>query len=245
MDSANHSVDMAGGGEQDAAASNTPTVQDWSRGSAELRFAAEALPVREDLRRIALRYTRNAHDAEDLIQETYLRAWTHFTSFESGTNVRAWMARIMGHIWIDMHRRATRRPQETLFESWDGHAAHSMDVAQSAEAVALQRQGDDSLKECIARLPKSFQAVVFYADVCQFPISEIAAIERIPVGTATSRLYRARRRLRSQLTSNGEVIVADVHGGTHGDEGAAPSRQVGVQTTSGPTEGTTAVTRRH
>ncbi|WP_157895617.1 RNA polymerase sigma factor [Mycolicibacterium vaccae] len=232
MDSANHSVDVAGGGEQDVAASNTPTGQDRSRGSVEQRFSAEAIPVREDLLRIAFRYTGNTYDAEVLIQETYLRAWTSFSSFESGTNVLAWMARIMRHIWIDMHRRATRRPQETLVGSWDGHAAHGVDVAQSAEAVALQRHGDDSLKECIAGLPRSFQTVVFYADVCQYPISEVAAIERIPVGTAASRLHRARRHLRSQLTSNGDVVVSDVPGDSRGGAGTAPTHHVGVHATS-------------
>lgn len=172
--------------------------------AAEVRFAIAALPLRADLLRTASRYTRNRYDAEDLVQETYARAWTRIETFQPGSNMRAWMSRIMVSIWIDMYRRSTRGVSETPVGSlWEEHSAHGLTATPSAEDVWLQNHADPALEHCLGTLPMPAQAVVFYADVCQLSLKDVAAIERIPLGTVMSRRHRAHRHLRAQLIAGG------------------------------------------
>ena len=178
-----------------------------SREAAELRFASDALPLREELLRIARRYAPNIHDAEDLVQETYVKAWLAFESCTPGYNLRAWMLRIMVNTWIDNHRKTQRRPQEVLAGSVTDEDL-SIDrpgycLSPSAEETALETMPNDLLRQSIHSLPAALQSALFYADVCQFPVRQIAEIECIPMGTVMSRLYRARRRLRSALSETG------------------------------------------
>jgi RNA polymerase sigma-70 factor (ECF subfamily) len=184
-----------------------------STDSARIRaFEQEALPLREELGRAARRYTHNAHDAEDLVQETYAKAWAGFGSFDPGTNLRAWMFRIMVNAWISSHRRSERRPREILTESFtdaqlvaDSSGLHT---APSAESQALRILPNGDLRRAFQTLPATLQSVVYYADICQLAYREVADIERIPLGTVMSRLHRARRQLRSALGGDASSCAA-------------------------------------
>ena len=149
-------------------------------------FESEALPLRDELGRAARRYAKNAHDAEDLVQETFAKAWAGFGSFDPGTNLRAWMFRIMVNTWISAHRRAERRPRETLTESFtDAQLAtdsRRFDASPAAEVMALQRIPDEDLRRAVQALDPSLQRVVHYADLCQLSYREIAEIEANSAG---------------------------------------------------------------
>lgn len=185
------------------------TEPDPSRVS---RFERDALALRDELGRAARRYTANAHDAEDLVQETYIRAWAGFDSFQPGSNLRAWMFRIMVNTWISAHRRSERRPRETLTDSITDAQLMAESgrrhTAPSAEAQALQWLPNDDLARAFQSLPESLQSAVYYAYVCQLAYQEIADLQRIPVGTVMSRLHRARRQLRAALQSDADTCAA-------------------------------------
>jgi RNA polymerase sigma-70 factor, ECF subfamily len=179
------------------------------------RFERQTLPLRQELERAAYRYTRNVHDAEDLLQETFVKAWAGYGSFDPDTNLRAWMFRIMVNNWISSHRRTERRPKEALTDSFTdaqlgAHSARSVGLP-SAEVQALQQMPNDRIRNALQTLTQDLQAIVYYADVCQFAYKEIAAIEGIPVGTVMSRVHRARRQLRVALCD-----VAAEHGHAQG-----------------------------
>jgi RNA polymerase sigma-70 factor (ECF subfamily) len=186
-----------------------------SRPHLSERFIAEALPLRPQLARAARGYTKNAQDAEDLVQETYAKAWAAYASFDTGTNLRAWMFRIMVNTWISTHRRAERRPQESLTDSFTDSqlAAEWSPALSSAESQALRRLPNHDIARAMSTLPETLQAVVYHADICQLPYREIAAIEGIPLGTVMSRLHRARRQLRAALCETARA---------HGCEGCGP-----------------------
>jgi RNA polymerase sigma-70 factor (ECF subfamily) len=165
-------------------------------------FERGVLPLRPELQRVARRYTGNAHDAEDLVQETLAKAWSGFGSFDPGTNLRAWLFRIMVNSWISSHRRAERRPKEALTDVYtDAQLAEDRSaVHPSAELEALQGLPDGRLRHAFAALPASLALAVYYADVCQYAYKEIAEIEGIPLGTVMSRIHRARKQLRLALS---------------------------------------------
>jgi RNA polymerase sigma-70 factor (ECF subfamily) len=165
-------------------------------------FERGVLPLRPELERVARRYTGNVHDAEDLVQETLAKAWSGYGSFDPGTNLRAWLFRIMVNTWISSHRRTQRRPKESLTDAFtdaqlaeDRYAVHP-----SAELEALQDLPDGRLRHAFAALPTSLALAVYYADVCQYAYKEIAEIQGIPVGTVMSRIHRARKQLRLALS---------------------------------------------
>jgi RNA polymerase sigma-70 factor, ECF subfamily len=180
--------------------SSWPTNSADDRGA---RFERDAVALRRELERAAYRYTRNVHDAEDLLQETFMRAWAGYGSFDPDTNLRAWMFRIMRNTWISSHRRVQCRPTEALTPSFTDAqlGAESMRAGAhpSAEVKALQAIPDDRLRNALQALPHALQAIIYYADVCQFAYKDIAEIEGIPVGTVMSRVYRAHRQLRPAL----------------------------------------------
>lgn len=174
-----------------------------TRGRLERRFASEALPLHGELLRTARRYTMNVHDAEDLVQETFVKAWLRYESCTPGSNTRAWMTRIMVNIWIDDYRKARRRPTVVLTGS-DADTSFPIEGQRgftdpSAEETALGQLPNDHLVQGIRSLPALLQSVLFYADVSQLPMRTIAEIEGVPVGTVGSRLHRARHQLRSAL----------------------------------------------
>ena len=174
-------------------------------------FEREVLPLWAELERAARRYTRNSYDADDLVQETMAKAWAGFESFEPGSNLRAWMHRIMVNTWISAHRRSERRPQEWLTDSFTdmqlAAANGRIGNVPSAEERALEWWPDTDIRQAFEALPNNLQTAVYYVYVCQYPYKEIARMEGIPVGTVMSRIHRARRQLRVSLCG-----VAREHG---------------------------------
>jgi RNA polymerase sigma-70 factor, ECF subfamily len=168
------------------------------------RFEKEVLPLRAELERAARRHTRNVIDAQDLVQETFVKAWAAYDSFDPGSNARAWMHRIMVNAWISAYRRAERRPQESLVGSFtDPDLAvdsRRSPTHPSAEEYALEWWPNSVIRQAIQTLPKTMQRAVYYADVCQYTYTEIAQMDNVPAGTVMSRIHRGRARLRVALS---------------------------------------------
>jgi RNA polymerase sigma-70 factor (ECF subfamily) len=161
------------------------------------RFIRDVLPLVDQLYRGALRYTRTTADAEDLVQETMAKAYAGFHSFTEGSNLRAWLFRIMTNTWITSYRTAQRRPDEVL--AADVTDVRSSTATPSAELAALDAMGDDEVLDALRTLPEGQRLVVYYADVEGFRYKEIATILDMPVGTVMSRLHRGRKNLRALL----------------------------------------------
>ncbi|XRQ16335.1 sigma-70 family RNA polymerase sigma factor [Actinomadura welshii] len=168
------------------------------------RFERDAVPYLDQLYAAALRMTRNPADAEDLVQDTYARAYASFHQYKQGTNLRAWLYRILTNNFINEYRKKQRRPAEAAgedIEDWQlaEAASHTPGGLKSAETAALERLPDTEVREALADLPDEFRLPVYFADVEGFSYKEIAEIVGIPMGTVMSRLHRGRRRLRTQL----------------------------------------------
>ena len=149
----------------------------------------------------ALRLTRNPSDAEDLVQETYLKAYRGYGGFEEGTNLKAWLYRILTNTFINNYRKKQRQPQQSMsedVEDWQLARAesHSSTGLKSAEVEALEHLPDSEVKTALQRLPEEFRLAVYLADVEGFAYKEIAEILDIPIGTVMSRLRRCRARSR-------------------------------------------------
>lgn len=168
------------------------------------RFEEEALPLLDQLYGAAIRMTHNEADAQDLVQDTYVRAFSSFHTFKPGTNLKAWMYRILKNSFINTYRKKQRRPQEMSDDSvqdWQLFEAskHSPVGLESAEASALDSMPSDSVREALEALPESYREAVLLADVEGFSYKEIAEIMNTPVGTVMSRIYRGRAQLRTAL----------------------------------------------
>ena len=173
--------------------------------STQARFT-EALGHMRQLQVTASRMTRNQADAEDLVQETYARAYASFHQFREGTNLRAWLNRILRNTFITSYRKRQREPVLSAagVEDWQLDRAQSHTPATaSAEEMALERMTDLRLAAAFRRLPGEFRLAVYLADVAGFGYRDIAAIMECPVGTVMSRLHRGRARLREQLVACG------------------------------------------
>jgi RNA polymerase sigma-70 factor (ECF subfamily) len=156
----------------------------------EQRFEAEALPYLKALYGTAYRMTRNVHEAEDLVQETYLRAYRAFDGFAPGSNIRAWLYTILHRVRTDAFRRTQRSPRMVEL-SGDGPA-----VPPPQDALA---QGGEDLARALASLPEVFRTAVVLRDVEDFSYAEIARILEVPIGTVMSRIHRGRGLLRTAL----------------------------------------------
>ncbi len=172
---------------------------------ADLRqsFEAEALPLLPGLYRAALRLTRNPTDAEDLVQEAYLRAYRGFHQFTPGTNLKAWLYRILTNQFINTYRKKQREPQtvpDEEVEDWYLYNRLAREAPDSsAEAVVLESMPDEDVRAALEALPETYRAAVLLADVEGFSYKEIAEILEIPMGTVMSRLHRGRKALEKAL----------------------------------------------
>jgi RNA polymerase sigma-70 factor (ECF subfamily) len=170
------------------------------------RFTAEALPYLDQLYSAALRYTRNPADAEDLVQDTFAKAYSAFHQYRPGTNLRAWLYRILTNAYINTYRKKQRRPQEVSADANTGEDGTfslfdrlAETTSAPAEVEVLSRLTDDEVKDALADLPEQFRMAVYLADVEGFRYAEIAEIMGSPIGTVMSRLHRGRAALQRAL----------------------------------------------
>jgi RNA polymerase sigma-70 factor, ECF subfamily len=166
------------------------------------RFERDVLPLLPNLYSAALRLTRNPSDAEDLVQETYLRAYRGFGGFEKGTNLRAWMYRILTNTFINAYRKKQREPvtvSDDDVEDWYLYDRLGGSTEASAEASVLERLPDEDVQRALEALPEQFRMAVWLADVEGFSYKEIAEILNVPIGTVMSRLHRGRKSLQKAL----------------------------------------------
>ena len=169
----------------------------------ESRFEADALPLLPGLYSAAYRLTRNSADAEDLVQETFLRAYRGFHQFEEGTNLKAWLYRILMNTFINEYRRRQRQPQtvsEDEIPDWYLYSKMAeTGVEPSAETSVIEALPDEEVQEALSSLPDQFRMAVLLADVEGFSYKEIAEIMGVPIGTVMSRLHRGRKALEKRL----------------------------------------------
>lgn len=181
----------------------------WSAMTNELEakrtlFVEQAMPLLDSLYGHAMNLTRNPNDANDLVQETYLKAFGAFESFEQGTNLKAWLHRILKNTYINQYRKLQNRPFENALEEledWQIGDAESRTASssRSAEAEAIDHLPASAVKDALQTIPEEFRMAVFLADVEGYSYQEIADIMETPTGTVMSRLHRGRRLLRDML----------------------------------------------
>lgn len=200
--------------------SSAPVRSTESPAELAQRFERDALPMLDQLYGAALGMTRNPTDAEDLVQETFTKAFSSFASYKPGTNLKAWLYRIMTNTYINAYRKKQRRPRYSPAEEMtDAQVAevanHHATGLRSAEVEALEMLPNVTIQEALQDLPEDRRAVVYYADVQGMPYKEIAEIMDTPIGTVMSRLHRGRKQLREDLR---DLAARRGIGGTEDDD---------------------------
>ncbi len=183
-----------------------PAPQELSQDDRDRLFAEQAIPLIDQLFGAALGMTRNRADAEDLVQETFMKAYTKFHQYQQGTNIKAWLYRILTNTYITHYRKAQRSPKRSggeEVEDWQLAAAASHDEKGlvSAEAEALDNIPSSELRTALESLSEDQRVVVLLSDVEGFAYKEIADMLDIPIGTVMSRLHRGRKNLREGLSA--------------------------------------------
>ncbi len=198
-------------------------------------FEAAAMPFVDALYNTAYRMTRNSEDAEDLVQETYLKAYRYYDKFEEGTNFKAWLFKIMKNTFINNYRRQQQVPPQSDFaeieESFETQVSHeSSSQIKSPEEELLENVLDEDVQHALDSLPADYRMVVLLADLEGFSYKEIAEILEVPVGTVMSRLYRGRR-----LLEKGMLEYARDHGYIRsGEPSKMRSRSTGTTASVAP-----------
>nr|WP_311539058.1 sigma-70 family RNA polymerase sigma factor [Neomicrococcus aestuarii] len=175
-----------------------------SEAERRARFEADALQYVDQLYSAALRMARNPSDAEDLVQEAYTKAYSSFHQYKPGTNLKAWLYRILTNTYINLYRKRQREPLRTAtdqVEDWQmaQAAEHSSSGLRSAETEALDHLPDSDVKSALQSIPEEFRLAVYFTDVEGYSYKEVAEILDVPMGTVMSRLHRGRRQLRDLL----------------------------------------------
>ncbi len=168
-----------------------------------IRFEEEALELADQVYRVARRLVRSREEAEDLVQETYARAFRSWQSYTPGTNLRAWLLRILTNLNIDRGRKQQRAPEQTPLEEGDYFLANKMAEAAGEQALdqerVVERLSQNSVVDALSALPHDFRDVVVLVDIGEFSYADAAQILDVPIGTVMSRLHRGRRRLKQSL----------------------------------------------
>jgi RNA polymerase sigma-70 factor (ECF subfamily) len=195
----------------------TPPVDVASESEDErrARFERDALQYVDQLYSAALRMARHPSDAEDLVQEAYAKAYASFHQYKPGTNLKAWLYRILTNTYINLYRKRQREPKRSgtdQVEDWQlGQALDHHDPGlRSAEAQALDHLPDSDVKHALQSIPEDFRLAVYFVDIEGFPYKEAAEILDVPIGTVMSRLHRGRKQLRELLTDYAAERGVDV-----------------------------------
>jgi len=189
---------------------STPTTAETRRLAAEsrdrVRFEEEALELSDQVYRVARRLVGSREEAEDLMQDAYARAFRSWRQYQPGTNLRAWLLRILTNLNIDNGRRRQRTPETQPLEEGDYFLYNKLEAAvpeeNPAEEQVIERLSQDSVVDALAEVPHDFRDVVVLVDIGDFSYADAAQILDIPVGTVMSRLHRGRRILKRNLAEN-------------------------------------------